>query len=64
MISFPLVLICLVIACAGVSITYALISPGETPRIVREAVSSFGLMFGGIIGLAFAILIIPWILGR
>jgi carbon starvation protein CstA len=64
MISFPLVLICLLIACAGVSITYSLISPGETPRIFREAISSFGLMFGGILGLAVAILLIPWILGR
>ena len=64
MINLLFVLGCLVIACAAISVVYALTSPGEPPKIVSESVTSFGLMFGGIIALAVAIMIIPKIFGR
>lgn len=64
MISFPFVMVCLVVACAAISLVYALTSPGDSRRIVKESLTSFGLMFGGIIALAVAILVIPKIFGR
>lgn len=64
MISFPFVLSCLIVACAVVSLVYALTSPGDTQRVVKESLTSFGLMFGGIVALAVAILVIPKIFGR
>lgn len=64
MISFPFVMVTLVIACAVVSVVYALCSPGDPQRVIKESVTSFGLMFGGIIALAVAILVIPKIFGR
>ena len=64
MISFPFVLTCLILACAVVSLVYALTSPGDAPRVVKESVTSFGLMFGGIVALAVAILVIPKLFGR
>ena len=62
--SFVFTLACLTLACAVVSMVYSLTSPGDTKRIVSESLSSFGLMFGGIVGLAAAILIIPRLFGR
>ena len=64
MISFPFVLACLVVACAAVSVVYAMTSPGDGPRIVKESITSFFLMFGGIVALAVAILLIPKLFGR
>lgn len=64
MISFPFVLTCLIVACAAVSLVYALTSPGDSPRVVKESITSFGLMFGGILALAVAILVIPKLFGR
>ena len=64
MISFPFVLTCLIVACLVVSIIYSLTSPGEMPRVVGETASAFGLMFGGIMALAIAIVVIPKIFGR
>jgi drug/metabolite transporter (DMT)-like permease len=59
-ISFPFVLACLVISCAVVSVVYSLTSPGDADRIVKESIQSFGMMFGGIVALAVAIVAIPW----
>ena len=64
MISFPFVLMCLILACAAVSLVYALTSPGDSARIVKESVTSFLLMFGGIVALAVAIELIPKLFGR
>lgn len=64
MISFPFVLVTLILACAAVSVVYALCSPGDQNRVIKETVTSFGLMFGGIVALAVAILVIPKIFGR
>lgn len=64
MISFPFVLVTLLVACAVVSVVYALCSPGDKDRIIKETITSFGLMFGGIVALAVAILVIPKIFGR
>jgi hypothetical protein len=63
-ISFPFVLACLIVACAVVSVVYALTSPGDTRRVIKESITSFGLMFGGIVALAIAILVIPKLFGR
>jgi len=58
------VVVALIISCAVVSIVYSLTSPGDANRVVRESISSFVLMFGGILLLAVAIVIIPWVFGR
>jgi len=63
-ISFPFVLACLILACAGVSLVYALTSPGDTSRIIKESGTSWVLMFGGIVALAVAIELIPKLFGR
>lgn len=60
MISFPFVLACLIVSCAVVSIVYSLTSPGDGERIVKETIQSFGMMLGGIVALAIAIVAIPW----
>lgn len=60
MISFPFVLACLIISCVVVSIVYSLTSPGDSERIAKETIQSFAMMFGGIVGLAIAIVAIPW----
>jgi hypothetical protein len=62
-ISFPFVLACLIAACLAVSIVYSLTSPGDLDRIVKESLLSFALMFGGIVALAIAIVVVPWIAG-
>jgi hypothetical protein len=64
MISFPFVLACLLLSCAAVSLVYALTSPGDAARVVKESITSFGLMFGGILALAVAIYVIPKLFGR
>ena len=64
MISFPFVLSCLIVSCLAVSVVYALTSPGDAARIVKESITSFGLMFGGIIALAVAVMVIPKLFGR
>ena len=64
MISFPFVLATLIVCCAVVSVVYALCSPGDKERVVKESITSFGLMFGGIVALAVAILVIPKLFGR
>jgi hypothetical protein len=61
MISFPFVLVCLIISCAVVSVVYSLTSPGDSDRVVKESLQSFAMMFGGIVALAVAIVAIPWI---
>ncbi|MBI4862288.1 MAG: hypothetical protein HY815_18825 [Candidatus Riflebacteria bacterium] len=64
MTSFPFTLACFIVACVSVSIVYSLTSPGSLDKVVKETLSSFGLMFGGIIALAVAIVLIPWLFGR